>query len=582
MFLLSDTGHPSAEGDVNTSYALILLNYCFLHGHHIVIFAVLSAMAAFRRELSSNRVYMEHNEVAVRRESSDEADGDNSSKDSLKKARRARRRLVILDQDAADLEHMLEGAGNVYGPLFALVLAVRARVTLTRAESRSGAEAGGIVRGTTALTNCASVQAGGASPNSGEDSSMGAMSVGKDSRYFSNARDGSESGNSGDVKTDNGRSEDGEQISSNKLNSQKGNDELSSVSVLNLPQDSHIHILSFLHPRDVVTFACTSKGARFIVDDETVGECGDSTSLLLWKELWKRDYAWIISEWDVGQEALIRSMGQTGDIDLSKRKSRFQRMSSVFKHLESSMVENSIDEEDLLPCSDRKYDLTFGDSDEVKATHLSMKDFYFIFGQTWMNYTLAGQSTSSRCLVGLHGHVYDITNFYEQHPGSPETLLVQSGRDATGFFEDLGHSVGARKMAMTMCIILDRSCVVGANNGKGCGLLRTGEKSSTKTPSERKLPKASWARTKTARNSIPMARSKPRRPGNLCRVRSKLDREERRAQIEAEKWLSRTLTRDGILGNIHVYYDAFVGRWMLWYTDLEFQPVYVDHILTGV
>jgi cytochrome-b5 reductase len=38
----------------------------------------------------------------------------------------------------------------------------------------------------------------------------------------------------------------------------------------------------------------------------------------------------------------------------------------------------------------------------------------------------------SRCLLGLHGAVYDVTNFLKEHPGSKETLLDNAGGDATG------------------------------------------------------------------------------------------------------------------------------------------------------
>ena len=52
-----------------------------------------------------------------------------------------------------------------------------------------------------------------------------------------------------------------------------------------------------------------------------------------------------------------------------------------------------------------------------------------------------------RCLVGLHGGIYDLSHFLNEHPGSPETLLDNAGSDATGFFEDVGHSRVARRFA---------------------------------------------------------------------------------------------------------------------------------------
>ncbi|XP_040265859.1 cytochrome b5 [Bufo bufo] len=46
----------------------------------------------------------------------------------------------------------------------------------------------------------------------------------------------------------------------------------------------------------------------------------------------------------------------------------------------------------------------------------------------------------------IHGRVYDITRFVEEHPGGEEVLFEQAGADATESFEDVGHSVDARDM----------------------------------------------------------------------------------------------------------------------------------------
>ncbi|XP_075045205.1 cytochrome b5 type B [Mixophyes fleayi] len=46
----------------------------------------------------------------------------------------------------------------------------------------------------------------------------------------------------------------------------------------------------------------------------------------------------------------------------------------------------------------------------------------------------------------IHGKVYDITRFVEEHPGGEEVLFEQAGSDATESFEDVGHSLDAREM----------------------------------------------------------------------------------------------------------------------------------------
>jgi len=546
-----------ADGNVHNSYLIAFLNYFYLYGCQIVVLAVLSVMAAFRREFSSNRVYMERQESSVNGESE-------TVRSSRTKA--AWKRLVILDQDEIDIDNMLEGAGNIYGPIFSMTLAIWGRVTFARLRCKSDIEAGNSAfsENHVAKFSLGAQTAGTAGVSLSFSQQTGVNAIG-DLDYASGDGDGEE--------------HDG------KYNSYEENVReplRQSANVLNLPPDSHIHILSFLHPCDVLRFACTSQGTRIIVDDESVGGDGNSVSFLLWKELWKRDFAWVVREWDVGKQALARSMGlPSGMENLSDNcGSQTRKMASIFKHLQSSVVEKR--------SSDESAPIIFGGKGGINHTEryggigrdrMPMKDFYFMFGESWLNYTLAGQNTSARCLVGLHGHVFDITDFFEQHPGSPEILLVQSGRDATAFFEDLGHSVGARRMAMTMCVVLDRSCVAGIASNR-CGLLGAGSKETLTTiSSTRNLPKPSWARSETARNAMPFSRSKPRRSGTLHRIRTKFDREERCAQLRAETWLSGSLTRNGILGNIHVYYDMFLGRWMAWYTNMDSQPVFVDEIV---
>ncbi|GMH96773.1 hypothetical protein TrVE_jg14054 [Triparma verrucosa] len=78
------------------------------------------------------------------------------------------------------------------------------------------------------------------------------------------------------------------------------------------------------------------------------------------------------------------------------------------------------------------------------------KSFYLVFTCTWLNWCIAGHATDGSCLVGLHGSVYNLTNFLDDHPGSPESLLYRSGKDSTQFFEDIGHSINARQLALTM------------------------------------------------------------------------------------------------------------------------------------
>ncbi|XP_077227720.1 cytochrome b5, seed isoform-like [Tasmannia lanceolata] len=52
-------------------------------------------------------------------------------------------------------------------------------------------------------------------------------------------------------------------------------------------------------------------------------------------------------------------------------------------------------------------------------------------------------SSKQDCWVIIHGKVYDVTKFLEEHPGGEDVLIQVSGRDATEAFEEIGHSVSA-------------------------------------------------------------------------------------------------------------------------------------------
>ena len=47
--------------------------------------------------------------------------------------------------------------------------------------------------------------------------------------------------------------------------------------------------------------------------------------------------------------------------------------------------------------------------------------------------------------MSIHGKVYNVTKYLEDHPGGEEVLLDRGGKDGTEDFEDVGHSNEARK-----------------------------------------------------------------------------------------------------------------------------------------
>ncbi|KEI42097.1 uncharacterized protein L969DRAFT_14303 [Mixia osmundae IAM 14324] len=62
----------------------------------------------------------------------------------------------------------------------------------------------------------------------------------------------------------------------------------------------------------------------------------------------------------------------------------------------------------------------------------------------------------------IHGKVYSVAKFLDEHPGGDEVLLGEGGRDATEAFEDVGHSDEARKLLEDFVV---GTCKEGAAEG---------------------------------------------------------------------------------------------------------------------
>lgn len=53
---------------------------------------------------------------------------------------------------------------------------------------------------------------------------------------------------------------------------------------------------------------------------------------------------------------------------------------------------------------------------------------------------LKKHNTVTDCWIAIHGRIYDVTSFLEDHPGGDDVLLDCAGMDATDAFENIGHS----------------------------------------------------------------------------------------------------------------------------------------------
>lgn len=263
-----------------------------------------------------------------------------------------------------------------------------------------------------------------------------------------------------------------------------------------LPPDVQLNILSFLHPKDIVSFSGTSKACQEIVDGE------GPTTVALWKTLWERDYGWIIHSWEVGRQAYLRS---------------------------------------------RK---------DMATDQVHGKEFYFRFGLSYINYVLAGQNKQEKCLVGLHGNVYDMTDFVLKHPGSPDTLLVHAGRDSTVFFDDMDHSRYARKVAKEYCIVVDLTYQYNGSHGI---------KPTAAFQADRPTPAV-----RVADPVITKRIRKPRRRNTLARVFGEFHHEQWQFK---QDFIQEMKSNSNVLHS-NMFYDPFREEWTGWYTSKDFETVF--------
>ncbi|KAG7644542.1 Cytochrome b5-like heme/steroid binding domain [Arabidopsis suecica] len=65
---------------------------------------------------------------------------------------------------------------------------------------------------------------------------------------------------------------------------------------------------------------------------------------------------------------------------------------------------------------------------------------------------VAKHKCKNDCWILIHGKVYDISTFMDEHPGGDNVLLAVTGKDASIDFEDVNHSKDARELMKKYCI----------------------------------------------------------------------------------------------------------------------------------
>nr|QWJ73357.1 Cytochrome B5 isoform C [Isatis tinctoria] len=65
---------------------------------------------------------------------------------------------------------------------------------------------------------------------------------------------------------------------------------------------------------------------------------------------------------------------------------------------------------------------------------------------------VARHKCKNDCWILIHGKVYDISSFIDEHPGGDNVILAVTGKDASADFDDVGHSKEAKETMKKYCI----------------------------------------------------------------------------------------------------------------------------------
>ena len=94
--------------------------------------------------------------------------------------------------------------------------------------------------------------------------------------------------------------------------------------------------------------------------------------------------------------------------------------------------------------------LAFGGRLASPLPPLSWRQHFFSFRNLWM--VQAARPPHCRAIFSIRGHVYDATDFVDDHPGLPAFLLSAAGTDASAAFALAGHSENARKILQRFAV----------------------------------------------------------------------------------------------------------------------------------
>ena len=178
----------------------------------------------------------------------------------------------------------------------------------------------------------------------------------------------------------------------------------------------------------MTTIACINRASKVLVDGISGGTCsgsissdtscdvntrsGTTISGALWSSMWLRDYGSVLLDWDVSRNAFQKSLASQPNSNLDSN-SNASDVEITARITVAKLIQDSIE------------------------SMVKPKELYFQFQYSFVDYVLAGHDAPKKCLMGIHGHIIDFTDFAPSHPGLSEPIVVEGGRDVTEYFEDV-------------------------------------------------------------------------------------------------------------------------------------------------
>lgn len=282
----------------------------------------------------------------------------------------------------------------------------------------------------------------------------------------------------------------------------------------NLPHDILFHCATFLSLSDMLTSSMVSPSLKLLMDRPLV----DSASCV-WRELWKLRFGDL---WQSGEfRSAARRHGCLWDPLYPKAElAPAGGWCRFFFDFDACWLDWCLVGHNRTP--QKRKDDQNDDNDELEIERKRFKS----------NETI--NDDEMRCLMGLYGSVYDVTDFLDDHPGSKETLLDNAGGDATWMFEDVGHSNVARRLLPSL-LVLPSPHPLSRNGGPTGG---------QRAQSKRRL-QLSCSRAMIG----PEARDKVLRTASLVSPSS-----------------CGCNARQSHVGVCRVFYDPFTKKWGSWWT----------------